>query len=173
MPSALTRFSPPSLTAEDTLADFVGQAKRLNTVGYGFRFIDVMQCMGFKKEHNHDSCIDWTFEDSFALWDSTGIQRCVGKCVYSPASKDRLEKDVCSYEDFAIMKAVGYHMKTLVPSNDLPSRKNAPAAATITPRSSESSSVSVPVVLGCLGGVVFLLLVATDISVTELKQGSQ
>ncbi|KAG2285204.1 hypothetical protein Bca52824_044808 [Brassica carinata] len=63
--------------------------------------------------------------------------------------KDRLEKDLWSDEDSAILKAVGFHRKALVPRepltyDNLPSRRNSreatPAAATITPPSSPQPS---------------------------------
>ncbi|KAJ0259471.1 Inactive receptor-like serine/threonine-protein kinase [Hirschfeldia incana] len=61
--------------------------------------------------------------------------------------KDRLEKDLWSDEDSAIMKAVGFHRKALVPRNPLtydklPSRRNSreAPAATITPPSSPQPS---------------------------------
>ncbi|KAF8085722.1 hypothetical protein N665_0650s0035 [Sinapis alba] len=61
--------------------------------------------------------------------------------------KVRLEKDLWSDEDSAILKAVGFHRKALVPRHpltydNLPSRRNSreAAAATITPPSSPQPS---------------------------------
>ncbi|KAG2285235.1 hypothetical protein Bca4012_081635 [Brassica carinata] len=61
--------------------------------------------------------------------------------------KDRLEKDLWSDEDSAIMNAVGFHRKALVPRppltyKNLPSRRNSreAGAATITPPSSPQPS---------------------------------
>ncbi|CAH8376274.1 unnamed protein product [Eruca vesicaria subsp. sativa] len=61
--------------------------------------------------------------------------------------KDRLEKDLWSDEDSAIMKAVGFHRKALIPRDaltydSLPSRRNSreAPAATITPPSSPQPS---------------------------------
>ncbi|CAH2058636.1 unnamed protein product [Thlaspi arvense] len=139
-------------------------------------------------------------------------------------SEDKLEKDLWSDEDSAILKAVVFHRKTLVRNNQLtyndlasikkhrraaaavaatprsssprpspkavstvpvpePRKKSStqdvspspppsvPLANSPTPRRSGSSSVAVPLVIGCIGGAALLLLVASGVFYLRNKAG--